>query len=196
MMPTIQSWYYYDHNTLPYHSKGWGELHTLANKEKKSQIFVILTPYWSVRGAKRPFFVVDFCLCVRKRLWKYLMIPNRWAPFTLISPRFLHRLRRPQPELDSSHVINVSCLTIKDDAYDPSLDAIVTITPCLINPGDGATYTYRPWRSVGLANKEKKSQIFVILTPYWSVRGAKRPFFVVDFQIGRASCRERVSSPV
>ena len=55
---------------------------------------------------------------------------------------------RPQPELDSSHVVNVSCLTIKDDAYDPSLDAIVTITPCLINPGDGATYTYRPWRSV------------------------------------------------
>ena len=66
--------------------------------------------------------------------------------FTKISPP---TTIRTQPELDSSHVVNVSCLTIKDDAYDPSIDAIVTITPCLINPGDGATYTYRPWRSVG-----------------------------------------------
>ena len=66
--------------------------------------------------------------------------------FTKISPP---TTIRPQPELDSSHVVNVSCLTIKDDAYDPSLEAIVTITTCLINPGDGATYTYRPWRSVG-----------------------------------------------
>ena len=66
--------------------------------------------------------------------------------FTKISPP---TTIRPQPELDSSHVVNVSCLTIKDDAYDPYLDAIVIITPCLINPGDEATYTYRPWRSVG-----------------------------------------------
>ena len=40
--------------------------------------------------------------------------------FTKISPP---ATIRPQPELDSSHVVNVSCLTIKDDAYDPSLDA-------------------------------------------------------------------------
>ena len=66
--------------------------------------------------------------------------------FTKISPP---TTIRPPPELDSSHVVNVSCLTIQNDAYDPSLDAIMTITPCLINPADGATYTYRPWRSVG-----------------------------------------------
>ena len=66
--------------------------------------------------------------------------------FTKICPP---TMIRPPPELDSSHVVNLSCLTMKDDAYDPSLDAIVTITPCLIILGDGATCTYRPRRSVG-----------------------------------------------